>query len=405
MSIVKSRCSVVPTLAAAGWLVLASTASLSAQNTLLFADDFEQDSSANWTILAGATDGVPDYQVDFHYVYTTNTYTFNGENRTIPPAPGSAAGPVARGVRVTVNKNDDAPEAAGVNLYPEGKTFSGNYALSFDLWLNYAGDAYGAGASGTTEFALFGLNASGTLTNWPTTGSLTNSSDGAWFAVDGEGGSSRDYRAYLGDLSGDPIELDGFSAGFVDGDGNGTPEVNVVRDPDDQSDKPLEAKFPETEYETPGAIGKHWVHVEISQRDGTLTWKINGNVMAERVNDQAASPSGNILLGYADILNSIANPTNLNYALFDNVRVEQLQGTVAPEPTNLKITANDDGSLLITFTAGGEMAQYHLQARPDFDAAHDWQDEPATMTSPASGQFQITLPPPAEGMRFFRIRT
>ena len=91
---------------------------------------------------------------------------------------------------------------AAVNIYPKGQSFSGNFALKFDLWLNYPGGAGGINSTGSTEFAIFGLNHLGTQVNWvPATAS---SSDGVWFGMDGEGGTSEDYRAYLGNLGRHP---------------------------------------------------------------------------------------------------------------------------------------------------------------------------------------------------------
>ena len=57
---------------------------------------------------------------------------------------------------MTVNKDDStANGAAGLNLYPIGKSFSGDYALRFSMNL-VQNDT-----TGTTEFALWGINASG----------------------------------------------------------------------------------------------------------------------------------------------------------------------------------------------------------------------------------------------------
>jgi len=181
-----------------GVCVMASAAWLcaQAQPTPLFSDDFETDTSANWFVFDGSGSGTSDYTVEFSFNYGAVKYTFTNTvthtvlTNTIPPAPNSSGG-TTRGVKLTVNKNDDVADTAGVSIYPKGQNFQGNYALRFDLWINYNGGA--GGGSGSTEFATFGINHSGTVVNWT---DLLPQGDGVWFATTGEGGSTRDYRAY-----------------------------------------------------------------------------------------------------------------------------------------------------------------------------------------------------------------
>ena len=101
--------------------------------------------------------------------------------------------------------NDSNAVIAGLSLYPKARSFSNNFALKFDMWLNYPGGPNGTGATGTTEYATCGLNHLGTEPNWAA--ASATSTDGIWFAVDGEGGSSRDYRAYVGNPSGIQTDL------------------------------------------------------------------------------------------------------------------------------------------------------------------------------------------------------
>ena len=103
--------------------------------------------------------------MNWAYYYGGTPYTFNGQMYLIPPAPNSANG-ATKGVRFTVNNNDTNGVIAGVNIYPKSKTFSENFALKFDMWLNYPGNAAGAGSSGSTEYAILGINHFGTEVNW-----------------------------------------------------------------------------------------------------------------------------------------------------------------------------------------------------------------------------------------------
>ena len=97
--------------------------------TPIFADNFNVDTSSNnWALMFWSSNNIPDYTVDWAFDYST---------LGIPPAPGSG-GQDTRGVRIAVNKLDGTlAGAAAVNLYLTNQTFSGDYALRFDLYLQY----------------------------------------------------------------------------------------------------------------------------------------------------------------------------------------------------------------------------------------------------------------------------
>ena len=310
---------------------------------LLYSDNFDANSSANWNLFFGSADGVIDYTADWAYDYGATPYTFNGQTFVIPPAPNSINGPT-RGVRFTVNNNDSDAAIAGLNIYPKNQTFSGNFALKFDMWLNYPGNAggTGTGVTGTTEFAIFGINHLGTEVNWGATNGATMT-DGIWFGVDGEGGAAgTDYRAYLGNPSGLQTLL---AAGSASGIAT-----------EDNASGIYPALFPTNRFETIGAPGKEWVAGEIDQSNGVITWKLDGSIIAQRANTSSYT-SGDVMLGYMDVFASIANPTNDAYVLYDNMRVEDWSSpplqtaTIAAQPTNTVVYAG--GNAAFNVTAGG----------------------------------------------------
>src|SRR6201999_3099272 len=138
-------------------------ATLSARSQVLFSDNFHTDTSNNWTIYALSGNGVSnDYSAQFAFDYSTQPYAFNGVTNFIPPSPNS--GGVSKGLKVTVNKNGNASIAA-MSLYPKGQSFSNDYSLKFDLWMDYNGDVP-FGGDGSTEYASFGVNHYGTNINW-----------------------------------------------------------------------------------------------------------------------------------------------------------------------------------------------------------------------------------------------
>ena len=161
--------------------------------------------------------------------------------------------------------------------------------------------------------------------------SATNS-DGLWFAVDGEGGATSDYRAYLGNGPAPPAQLS-FASGGVAASGAAS---------DDGGDSFFHALFPSPGYETSGAPGKHWVQAEISQIGNLITWQLNGVVVAQRTNTSSYT-NGTVMIGYMDPFPSIANPGADNFVIFDNVRVLV---SAAATVNNLTISARPNSAII-----------------------------------------------------------
>jgi hypothetical protein len=277
---------------------------------LAFSDTFETNSAALWNLFQGSANGVSDFTTNWAFDYSTQTFSsygmvgFNATTQAIPVAPSTPNG-TRCGLKLTVNKNDATASASGVSLYPKGMNFGSNYVLRFDAWINYNGGP-GNGV-GSTEFLTAGINHTGTRANWHTTGT---SSDGLWFAVDGDGQSGgSDYRAYQG-TGGTPTQLAFGASGM---DVSGAVSFDCV-------DYVYGKLFSYPNYEMPGVPGKHWVQVELSQFNGVITWRLNGAVLAQRTNTTAYT-SGNVMVGYTDPYSSIANPPQDNFVIIDNVRV------------------------------------------------------------------------------------
>ena len=85
---------------------------------ILFSEDFDTDTRAQWTVFNGCADGTPDFTVQFAFDYSTNRYVANGLTNFIPPAPNST-GATTRGVKLTVNKDDNATPPRSVCIPPE----------------------------------------------------------------------------------------------------------------------------------------------------------------------------------------------------------------------------------------------------------------------------------------------
>lgn len=301
---------------------------------VLFTDNFDTDTSANWKFYWGATGNLPDYTTNWAFNYGVVPYTYNGVTYLIPPAPNSTNG-TTLGVKFTVNNTNGAN--AGVNIYPNGQFFSNNFALKFDMWINYPGGAEGSGASGTTQYAIYGFDFTGNEVNW---GAASGPSDGFFFGNDGDGGAIRDYRAYLGAGSSPPTELIGTAA-------SGLYQSNHLA-----ANYP--ALFPTPPSETTGTPGKTWAQVELDQIGGTLTLKMNGTIIAQRANTSIYT-NGNIMLGLMDVFPSIADPASQCYVLYDNVRVENLSAApiIAPAVSLQPHGGVFNPGTTATFSVGG----------------------------------------------------
>jgi hypothetical protein len=153
--------------------------------------------------------------------------------------------------------------------------------------------------------------------------------------VDGEGDDSvylRDYRAYVGNLSGPPAELIGPAASGL------TAADNIAAI--------YQALFPATRFETAGSPGKNWVEVEIRRNTNVISWLMEGTLIAQRSN-QLSFSTGTIMLGLMDVFNSIASPAADSFVLFDNVRVEDLSDRIR----FLGVSREDDGQVQLELSA------------------------------------------------------
>ncbi len=249
---------------------------------VLYEDDFDDgNSAAAWNVYASSA----DYTVDFAFDYSS---------RGIPPAPNSDGGSTI-GLHFTVNNNDGSGDEEAVSAYPMNLVFAGDYALRFDMWLNYNGGS--GGGTGSTEFMTAGINHAGDRVNWYD----NSASDGYYFAVDGEGGAGRDYRGF-------------------DGADEYTDTTVYKAGSQDSAESFYQYLF--SQFETPGSPGKQWVEVDLRQVEGMIEWRLDGVLIA--VIDDARVHEGNIMLGYMDPYASIANPAQDNFVIYDNLRVTRL---------------------------------------------------------------------------------
>lgn len=278
----------------------------------LLSDNFDTAaSSANYTETKTA-----DAAVVFGFNY--------GTALGISVAPNTKDGSTT-GVRFSANESAGAPNAVTLHTL---QSFTGDYVVRFDAWIN-ANGPFPGGGGGSTEFLTAGVGGDGTTVNRGGASGV-----GAWTAVDGEGGSSRDYRAYKG--AGEQFPGSGqFAAGTDTTAGNnsnvyynGLGGVDVGALP--------QAGTSQTGTTATGSFGFQWHEVELNVENGLMNWSIDGLDIAT-LNPNigtAFSSDGSVTLGYQDIFSSVSDSSIHSFGLIDNLTV-----TAVPEPSSVFVLA------------------------------------------------------------------
>lgn len=301
---------------------------------LSFSDTFETNSASRWNLFTSST----DYTTNWAFDYSTQRYVTNGATNFIPSAP---SGTGTHGIRVTCNKNDGTGAISGLSLYPKALTFSGDYILRFDAWMNYAGGP--GGTNGSSEFMSCGLNHTGTRVDW-TGGSA---SDGLYFTWVGDGATGGDdYRAYQG--SGAAPTLLSFA-------NSGMSASGATRD--HYSDPFFQSLFHSPTYETQGAPGKHWVQCELAYINKNIYFQINGRLVAQRTNTTSYT-SGAVMIGYMDPFASLSAVPQDNFAIFDNVRVyvASTAPTITSQPSSQTVAAGSNGTFSVSASGAAPLS-------------------------------------------------
>jgi hypothetical protein len=269
----------------------------------------------------------------FGFDYSTWTYPI-----AIPSAPNSSG--TTKGLYLTVNKSPAFPNGlssgvapgtnAAVNLYPVGGSFSGDYKVRYDVWMNWTNVSF------STEAAMVGINHSGTMTNQV----AKIGSDGIFTEMVGDGGNgatsttARDFSLFQGKGGATaPLLYRTNNQAFAIAPGSRF----------DNTDTALTALFPSKTIAgyptTPvGSPGLGWVTGEIWQTNNVITWLLNGTIVAQFANTNSYT-AGDIMLGYNDVFNSMGD-TN-NFAIFDNIIVY----SAVPEPSVAVLTIMGMGAV------------------------------------------------------------
>ena len=278
-----------------------------------FVDDFNIDSSSLYMI-PQTTDALATFAYD---------YSAMG----IPSAPNTTDG-TTLGLKMEANVTSGTASAITLHtLVP----FAGTYVVKFDAWMN-ANGPFPLGGSGSTEFLTMGAGGDGTTAN------IGGSGSGGWFAVTGEGGSSRDYRLYKDGAEQFPASGQ-YNAGTASGANNASDPYYAQFGGIDVGALPQGALFAQQNGVTgAGVFGFAWREVEMRViADGgtagatSVSWWLDGLQIATLDAGIGSSfvTDGSVTIGYADSFTSLSDNPALSFGLVDNLRIGTLATATA----------------------------------------------------------------------------
>ncbi|QNN20848.1 hypothetical protein HED60_00710 [Planctomycetales bacterium ZRK34] len=262
----------------------------------LIEDDFEADTSSNYTIVddsnAASGDGTAD---------STSTFAFDYIAAGIPLAPNSTAGDTG-GLLFTVN--DSAGEADHIAAFNNTSITATNYRLQVDMYMRVE-----IGQSGSTEMAHVGVAGSSSDYISIFTPVVTN---GHFISITGEGGSSSDYRHSVPSIAAVPS-----------GDSSYLDPAQTTN----ASGTLYQSLFPSTDF--PGSPGNVWTTLTIDVTPTTVTYSLDGTPIIQATTEVS---SGLISLGYTDPFTSVGP----HYVIYDNLSVTEISGAV-PSPSSAAV--------------------------------------------------------------------
>jgi hypothetical protein len=264
------------------------------------------------------------------------------------------------------------------------------------MWNNYNGPMLDGG-SGSTMMVMAGVGTTPDHANLATSGA----SDGVWFDVDGDGGSTfavGDANAYVA------TTLQADNSGVYAADPNNNPRSTTspyyslwggLTAPAAQL-----ANYPgQTGTQQAGNVGVSWHTVVITKATNVVTWLIDGIVIAAVPAD--STPLGtNVFVGFEDIFPGASGVPAMSFAVVENFRVE----TFISAPIIITAINRVGANVEILFSGPTEFgtADFKLQSSGLVNGTY-LDDNSATITQLGSGSFKATTAASGSA-HYYRIR-
>lgn len=214
--------------------------------------------------------------------------------------------------------NQSAGVFQGISASPNGQSFSGDFVMEFDAWLNYVGPL-GPGGNGTTQLGTMGWGTAGTTAQWP------SSSSSVMMGVTLDGGSASDYRLYKNNT------LDSVASTYAAGSQNNSATYYTTAFAQQSAPAAQLGLFPgQTGSTDAGEVAFRWNQMRIERAGSLLTWSINGTLITTTDVTGLTLSGSNVFFGMSDTNAASSSDPNdfLNTAIYDNIRI-----TVVPEPS------------------------------------------------------------------------
>jgi hypothetical protein len=261
------------------------------------------------------------------------TYAYDYSAMGIPSAPHSGDSSTL-GVRLDANLSG-TPQAEAVTLQTL-TSFTGDYTVKFDAWINVNGP-FPAGGNGSTNYIAGGVGGDGTTNNF-----VANTGKGGWFAVNGENGSGIDYRLYK-DAALQGVATAQYGAGTATNARNGENGYYDAFGSYDIANYPVQGAnnggpAQQTGISDHGSFGMHWhqVTLYVDDNGGTagapLTQVFADGLYIGKLDGGYVS-NGSLTLSYSDPTTNQSDLPTHSFALIDNLSVE----TGVPEPATIAL--------------------------------------------------------------------
>ena len=287
-------------------LTAIGSASLFALSThaQLFSDNFDAGTSASgWSTKLSHSDAFSNFAFDYSTL-------------GIPSAPKSTGGTT---IGMNFLANQSAGVQQGVSASPIGYSFTGDFRIQFDMWLNYV-----ASGNGSTQVGSFGWGTSGAAAQW------AGSSSSIMFGGTTDGGSTSDYRLYRNNA------LVTTTSAYAAASLNNTATYYTTRYGNTAVPSAQVTLFPAQAgaVSPAGTLGFAWHDVVIEKVGTILTWSVDGSLIATGDSAGATLSGNNIFFGLFDINagSSTDGDDQIVTAIYDNITV-----TTIPEPSSLAL--------------------------------------------------------------------
>jgi hypothetical protein len=332
------RTGLMAAAAAVGLLSLRASATL-----VLYADNFDSDTSANYNAFITAGTTGPSGDATFAYNYGAAP---GSGGLSLPSAPHSTGGSTT-GLRVrTDNLQSSSGTVVGAtSIVTKNLNLTAPYTVQVDVWSNYIGGTSiaASGSNGSTGVAV-GVGTAGTSLQYiaGNDGLLTEA-----FGDNG-GGANQAYRLYLDNTHPNPTTANYWAAGTTSTSASFSDPYYTSRFPSVSAPAGQSAFAPSTQGgSTPAGVQGFAWHTWTIANDGTnVTWSVDGSTITSSPLSAVTFAGSQVSLGNDDTGltgNSAANNQLFNAQIFDNLIITD----AAPEPASLVMLGVCSTGLLV----------------------------------------------------------